>query len=311
MVLASIPSPSQGVWHLGGFPIRGYALCIVVGILIAIVVGDKRLIARGGETGQVADVAMWAVPFGIAGGRLYHVITSSDAYFGKHGHPVDAFKIWNGGLGIWGAVALGALGGWIGTRRMGLAWPAVADAVVPGIALAQSIGRWGNWFNQELYGKPTDLPWALRIDPEHRPVGTPDVATYQPTFLYESLWCLGVAVLLIWADRRFNLGRGQVFALYVATYCTGRFWIESLRVDEAHHIAGLRLNDWTSILLFVASVAFLVVSRRRGDRREPNPYRGAREPVPAGAPAASLADDADAPVVDDRPEHPADLESDR
>ncbi|MBA3744399.1 prolipoprotein diacylglyceryl transferase [Sporichthya sp.] len=277
MYLASIPSPSQGVWHLGGFPIRGYALCIVVGILIAIVVGDKRLVARGGKAGQIGDIAMWAVPFGIVGGRLYHVITTPDGYFGDGGHPVDALKIWEGGLGIWGAVVVGSLGGWIGARRAGLAWPPVADAVFPGVVLAQAMGRWGNWFNQELYGKPTDLPWALEIDPDNRPKATPDAATYHPTFLYESLWCLLVAGLLIWADRRFNMGRGQVFALYVAAYCTGRFWIESLRVDEAHHIAGMRLNNWVSIVLFIAAVAYLVISRRRGDRREPTPYLVGRE----------------------------------
>jgi prolipoprotein diacylglyceryl transferase len=282
------------VWHVGGFPIRGYALCIVVGIVVAIIVGDKRLIARGGEPGQIADIAMWAVPFGIAGGRLYHVITTPDNYFGDGGHPVDAFKIWEGGLGIWGAVALGALGAWIGARRSGLAWPPIADAVIPGVALAQACGRWGNWFNQELYGKPTGLPWALEIDPSKRPAATPDAATYHPTFLYESIWCLLVAGLLVWADRRFNLGRGQVFALYVAAYCTGRFWIESLRVDEAHHIAGMRLNDWTAIVLFILAVSYLVVSRRRGYRREPTPYRAGREPV-AAQPAES-ADPAEEPV---------------
>ncbi|HUR73254.1 MAG TPA: prolipoprotein diacylglyceryl transferase [Sporichthya sp.] len=291
MIVASIPSPSQGVWHLGGFPLRGYALCIVAGILIALVVGEKRLIARGGRAGQVGDVAMWAVPFGIAGGRLYHVITTPDGYFGDGGHPIDAFKIWEGGLGIWGAVALGALGGWIGARQAGLAWPPLADALVPGIALAQAVGRWGNWFNQELYGKPTDLPWALRIDPENRPAATPDVATYHPTFLYESLWCLLLAGFLIWADRRFSLGHGQVFALYVAAYCTGRFWIESLRVDEAHHIAGMRLNDWTALVLFTAAVAYLVLAHRRGYQREATPYRGRREPaVPPDVPPDVQAD---------------------
>ena len=279
MILASIPSPSEGVWHLGGFPIRGYALCIVLGIVVAIVVGDRRLVARGGKPGQIADIAMWAVPMGIIGGRLYHVITTPDDYFGDGGKPLDALKIWEGGLGIWGAVALGAVGAWIGTRQAGLAWPPVADAVIPGVALAQAVGRWGNWFNQELYGRPTDLPWALEIDPENRPRATPDAATYHPTFLYESLWVLLVAGLLIWADRRFDLGHGQVFALYIAAYCVGRFWIEALRVDPAHEIAGMRINNWVSIILFVAAVAYFVVSRRRGDRREPTPYRATASPT--------------------------------
>ena len=291
MILASIPSPSEGVWHLGSFPIRGYALCIVAGILLAIVVGDRRLVARGGKPGQIADIAMWAVPMGIVGGRLYHVITTPDDYFGDGGKPFDAVKIWEGGLGIWGAVALGAVGAWIGARQAGLAWPPVADSVVVGVVLAQAAGRWGNWFNQELYGKATDLPWALEIDPENRPRATPEAATYHPTFLYESLWCLLVAALLVWADRRFDLGHGQVFALYIAAYCTGRFWIEALRVDQAHEIAGMRLNNWVSIILFAAAVAYLVVSRRRGDRREPHPYRATA--ASAAPPVGEAAVDAD------------------
>lgn len=287
MNLASIPSPSEGEWHLAGFPIRGYALCIIVGIVIAIVVGDKRLIARGGAPNQVADVAMWAVPMGIVGGRIYHVITTPGPYFGSGGHPVDALKVWEGGLGIWGAVLLGAVGGWIAARRMGLAWPSVADAVAPGVVLAQAAGRWGNWFNQELYGRPTNLPWALEIDPSNRPDATPDAATYHPTFLYESLWCLGVAVLLFWADRRYRLGHGQVFALYVAAYCVGRGWIEALRVDDAHHLLGLRLNDWTSIVLGIGAVAYLVWSRRNHPEREPTPYRAGHEPVESALPATA------------------------
>ncbi|MBA3744603.1 prolipoprotein diacylglyceryl transferase [Sporichthya sp.] len=277
-ILASIPSPSQGVWDLGPFPVRAYALCIIAGIIVAIVVGDRRLVARGGRTGMVADIAMWAVPMGVLGGRLYHVITTPEPYFGADGDPVSALYIWEGGLGIWGAVALGSVGAWIGTRQAGLAWPSVADAVIPGVALAQAIGRWGNWFNQELYGRPTDLPWALRIDPANRPDGTPDAATYHPTFLYESLWCLAVTALLIWADRRYRLGHGQVFALYVAAYCVGRFWIEALRVDEAEQILGMRLNNWTSILLGTVALAVLVYSRRKNPDREANPYRQGATP---------------------------------
>lgn len=265
MELAYIPSPSRGVLYLGPVPLRGYAFCIIIGVFVAVWLGNKRWVARGGQTGTVADIAVWAVPFGLIGGRLYHVITDYELYFSEGRDWVDAFKIWEGGLGIWGAIALGAVGAWIGCRRRGIPLPAYADAVAPGIALAQAIGRWGNWFNQELYGKPTDLPWAVEItsSTDGRLPGT-----YHPTFLYESLWCVGVAVLVIWADRRFKLGHGRAFALYVASYCAGRFWIEYMRVDEAHHILGLRLNNWTALFVFILAVIYIVLSARKRPGRE-------------------------------------------
>jgi prolipoprotein diacylglyceryl transferase len=272
-VLAFIPSPSRSVWYLGPLAIRAYALCIIVGILVAIWVGERRFVARGGERGTVADVALWAVPFGIVGGRLYHVVTSWEPYFGPGGDPIRALYIWQGGLGIWGAIALGGVGAWIGCRRRGVLLPVFADAVAPGIALAQAVGRWGNWFNQELYGRPTTLPWALEIDPAHRPAETPNVGTYHPTFLYESLWNIGVALLVVVADRRYRLGRGRAFALYVAAYCVGRAWIEYLRVDEAHLLFGLRFNVWTALVLFLGAVAYIVVSARLRPGREPTPLR--------------------------------------
>jgi prolipoprotein diacylglyceryl transferase len=268
MDLAFIPSPSRGVLYLGPIPLRGYAFCIIIGVFVAVWLGGKRWVARGGQKTTVADIAVWAVPFGLVGGRLYHVITSYELYFGDGKDWVNAFKIWEGGLGIWGAIALGAVGAWIGCRRRGIPLPAWADALAPGIALAQACGRWGNWFNQELYGRPTDLPWALKIDSAHRPVDSPDLATYHPTFLYESLWCVGVALLVIWADRRFKLGHGRAFAVYVAAYTVGRFWIESMRVDDAHHILGMRLNDWTSIVVFVGAVVYFVISAKRRPGRE-------------------------------------------
>jgi phosphatidylglycerol---prolipoprotein diacylglyceryl transferase len=268
MDLAFIPSPSHGVVHLGPIPLRGYAFSIIIGVFVAVWYGNKRWVDRGGRAGTVADIAVWAVPFGLIGGRLYHVITDYELYFTDGKDWVDAFKIWQGGLGIWGAIALGALGAWIGCRRRGIALPAYADAIAPGIAFAQAIGRWGNWFNQELYGKPTTLPWGLKIDAAHRPDATPHAATYHPTFLYESLWCVGVALLVIWADRRFKLGHGRAFAVYVAAYTVGRFWIEYMRVDDAHHIAGLRLNDWTSMIVFAAAVLYFVLSARLRPGRE-------------------------------------------
>ena len=268
-----IPSPSQGVWHLGPLPIRAYALCIILGVVVAIWMGERRFVARGGERGQVSDIAIWAVPFGLVGGRLYHVITDPKNYFGSGGEPIKALYVWQGGLGIWGAIALGGVGAYIGARRLGLRFPPVADALAPGIVVAQAIGRWGNWFNQELYGKPTTLPWGLKIDAAHRESLAPQYQTYEtfhPTFLYEFIWDLGVAGLVLWADRRFKLGHGRAFALYVMAYTVGRAWIEYLRIDavEANDVFGLRLNVWTSIVVFVLATVYFVLARRRGPREE-------------------------------------------
>ncbi|MFJ4757383.1 prolipoprotein diacylglyceryl transferase [Streptomyces sp. NPDC088763] len=287
MELAYIPSPSRGVIHLGPIPLRGYAFCIILGVFVAVWLGNKRWIARGGRAGTVADIAVWAVPFGLVGGRLYHVITDYELYFSEGRDWVDAFKIWEGGLGIWGAIALGALGAWIGCRRRGIPLPAYADAVAPGIALAQALGRWGNWFNQELYGRRTDVPWALEItsSTDGRVPGT-----YHPTFLYESLWCIGVALLVIWADRRFKMGHGRAFALYVAAYCAGRFWVEYMRVDDAHHILGLRLNNWTALLVFLLAVTYIVVSAKKRPGREAVVEPGAADGDPGGASADGKAE---------------------
>lgn len=249
MTLASIPSPDNSVWNIGPFPLRAYALCIIAGVIAAVVIGDRRLQARGGPKGAMMDVAVYAVPFGIIGARIYHVITSPESYFGEGGDPVAALKIWEGGLGIWGAIGGGAVGAWLAARRMGIPLRVIADASAPGIVVAQALGRFGNWFNQELFGRPTDLPWGLEIDPG-RPGTVIGEDTYHPTFLYEALWCLGVAALLIWADRRFKLGRGRVFALYGMAYVVGRLWIEALRVDPANKILGLRLNIWTCVIVF-------------------------------------------------------------
>jgi prolipoprotein diacylglyceryl transferase len=265
MELAYIPSPSRGVIHLGPIPLRGYAFCIIIGVFVAVWLGNKRWIARGGRAGTVADIAVWAVPFGLVGGRLYHVITDYELYFSAGRDWVDAFKVWQGGLGIWGAIALGALGAWIGCRRRGIPLPAYADAIAPGIAFAQACGRWGNWFNQELYGRETHVPWALHITSSE---GGRVPGYYHPTFLYESLWCIGVGFLVIWADRRFKLGHGRAFALYVAAYCVGRGWIEYMRVDDAHHILGLRLNDWTAMIVFLLAVVYMVLSAKKRPGRE-------------------------------------------
>lgn len=252
-MIASIPSPGQSVWYIGPFPIRAYAMCILAGIVVAVWITQRRLNPRGGKPGQALDVAVWAVPFGIVGGRIYHVITDPELYFAAGRNPWNAFAIWNGGLGIWGAVALGVVGAWIGCRRHGVRLLDYADAAAPGIVLAQAIGRWGNYFNQELFGGPTSLPWGLEISPANRPPGYTQYATFQPTFLYESLWCVLVALALVQIDRRFTLARGQIFALYGVLYTIGRGLIELLRTDHANHILGLRLNVWTSVIVFAGS----------------------------------------------------------
>ncbi|SFB37109.1 Prolipoprotein diacylglyceryl transferase [Amycolatopsis marina] len=289
--LANIPSPDRGVWEIGPVPLRAYALCIIAGIVIAIWWGERRWMERGGSKGTIVDIAVYAVPFGLIGGRLYHVITDNQLYFGEGRNPVDALKIWDGGLGIWGAIALGGVGAWIACRRKGIPLPAVADAVAPGIVVAQAVGRLGNYFNQELYGAPTDLPWGLeiyrRVDPETGladPLGGVAISdvpieVVHPTFLYELLWSLGVALLIVWADRRFRLGHGRVFALYVAGYTAGRFWIELMRTDTANEILGLRVNVWTSALLFVGAVIYLIVAARRGPREDPATLRSNDDPV--------------------------------
>jgi prolipoprotein diacylglyceryl transferase len=304
-VLATIPSPDRGVWYLGPLPIRAYALCIIAGIIVAIWWGERRWVERGGIKGEVTDIAVWAVPFGLVGGRLYHVITDNQKYFGPGKNPLAALEIWNGGLGIWGAIALGAVGAWIGCRRKGIPLPAMADALAPGIVVAQAIGRLGNYFNQELYGGDTTLPWGLeiyrRVTPEGREDALAGVAidhtpiqVVHPTFLYELLWNLGVAALIVWADRRFRLGHGRTFALYVAGYTAGRFWIELMRTDEATLIFGTRVNVFVSALVFLGAVAYFVIARSRGEREDVAALRAT--PVEDAA-AAKPAEEAD--VVED------------
>ncbi|HLL62778.1 MAG TPA: prolipoprotein diacylglyceryl transferase [Propionibacteriaceae bacterium] len=268
LTLLSIPSPSRAVWEVGGFPIRAYALCIIVGILAGVVVASRRWRARGGSSDGLETVVVVAVPLGIVGARLYHVATDYHLYFGPGRDPVDALKIWQGGLGVWGAIALGALGGWLVARRRQIRFPALLDAAAPGLLVAQAIGRLGNWFNSELFGRPTTLPWGLEIAPQYRPVGFEQSSTFHPTFLYELLWCLAAAAVLIWLDRRFRLGHGKVFALYVVLYTAGRFWIEALRIDTVTEIGGFRLNNYTSLILFLAALAWLIWLVRNRPGRE-------------------------------------------
>ncbi|WP_090010036.1 prolipoprotein diacylglyceryl transferase [Lentzea albidocapillata] len=304
-LLATIPSPDRGVWYLGPLPIRAYALCIIAGIVTAIWWGERRWVARGGIKGEVTDIAVWAVPFGLVGGRLYHVITDYQKYFGPGKNPLEALEIWNGGLGIWGAIALGAVGAWIACRRRGIPLPAMADALAPGILVAQAIGRLGNYFNQELYGGDTTLPWGLEIYRRVTPDGREDalagvaidhtpIQVVHPTFLYEMLWSLGVALLIVWADRKFRLGHGRVFALYVAGYTAGRFWIELMRTDEATLIFGTRVNVFVSAIVFIGAVAYFIIAKSRGEREDVAALRGT-----GGDPVAETAEAAEAEAVED------------
>ena len=303
MTALSIPSPSNGVWHLGPVPIRGYALAIILGIVAAIWIGERRWQARGGRAGEVQDLAVWAVPFGLVGGRLYHVATDQSCYFGADGDPWQILYLWNGGLGVWGSIAFGALGAIIGAWRKGMRIGPMVDALAPGLLVAQAIGRWGNWFNQELFGKPTDLPWALEIDPEHRPPGYEADTTFHPTFLYEFVWNMGMFGVLIALDRRFKIGHGRMLALYVMAYTLGRGWIEMLRIDtvELDDVGGLRFNVWTSIVLFILAAAYFLVSLWLRPGREESIYVEGRGPE-ADLPPASPATD-DAPVDLDEAAH--------
>ena len=268
-----IPSPSLSSFSVGPLTIHFYALCIITGIAAAIWIGRKRYANLGGNPDDVSEVAIWAVPFGIIGGRIYHVITSPAQYFGANGNPVDALRIWEGGLGIWGAISLGAVGAYLyfRTHKTTLNFRQLLDSLAPGVVVAQAIGRIGNYFNQEVFGKPTELPWGLEIDPVNRPDGFESYATFHPTFLYELLWCLAVAVLLIKLPgflKQITSKQGDIFALYILGYTLGRVWIESLRIDEANLILGLRLNIWVSLIVLITASAYLIASKRRGNTKE-------------------------------------------
>ena len=262
MIQLSIPSPSTGVIYLGPLPLRAYSLFIILGIFVAIWLGNKRWIAKGGKPGQVSDVALFAVPFGIIGGRIYHVATDWEKYFGSGQNWIDALKIWNGGLGIWGAILFGGVGAWIGCKYYKIYLPPFADAIAPGIIFAQAIGRLGNYFNQELFGKPTDLAWGLEIAEKFRPQGFESFATFHPTFLYEILWNVLIGFGLIYLDRKYKIGHGRLFALYVSLYSLGRLFIENLRIDEARLILGFRFNVFTSLVVIVGGLIYFVISNR-------------------------------------------------
>ena len=260
---AAIPSPSSGAIHLGKIQLRAYGMMIALGALAAVWLGGRRLEQAGtGRREDMSAIAMWALPAGVVGARIYHVMTDWKSF---RGDWLRAFKIWEGGLGIWGGIALGTFVGLWAARRRGLRSADVLRATTPALPLAQAIGRWGNWWNQELFGRPTTVPWALKIDAAHRPERYADVATFHPTFLYESLWNLALCAALIWIDRKYKPRAGRLFAMYVAGYTFLRFFLERLRVDPAFKVAGLRVNEWVSVIVFVGAVAFIVL----GPRGEP------------------------------------------
>jgi prolipoprotein diacylglyceryl transferase len=311
VIQASIPSPTQSVWHLGPLPLRAYALCIMIGIVAACVVTEYRMRRRGAPPLAVLDIAVWAVPFGIVGARLYHVITTPGPYFGTDGDPIRALYIWEGGLGVWGSVAGGALGAWIGCRRLGIPLRFVADAIAPALPLAQGLGRWGNWFNNELHGGPTSLPWGLKVyefdtsqgAAVRTATGEPSVAgIFHPTFLYEFVWDIGVALLVWQLDKRYRFGRGRAFALYAMAYTVGRFWIEAMRTDDAEHFLGMRLNDWTSIVVFLGALVYFL--RVKGPQEHLVVAEDGTITVLDGEPAEATPTPATAPVEGDADDPP-------
>jgi prolipoprotein diacylglyceryl transferase len=284
--LAYIPSPtvskieipgfSLGGLTIGPIQIRFYALCILFGIILAVFVTEKRWKHMGGNFDQILDIALCAVPSGIIGARLYHVVTTPERFFGPHGDPMEILRIWNGGLGIWGGVLLGGLAAWAWCRHKHYPTALLADCVAPGLLIAQAVGRLGNWFNQELYGAPTTLPWGLKLNMTGSAIGhaeqcydgqtCPTGTLFHPTFLYEMIWDLIGAALIIWIGRKVKakLNAGSLFAIYVMWYTLGRTWIEALRIDFAHEFLGVRVNVWVSVIVFVLGIITFIVIQRVG-----------------------------------------------
>ena len=296
MVPASIPSPDWSGFDIplpwGSLRIHAYALCILAGIIVGLWLTSVRWARRGAPEGSVWDIVIWAIPFGIIGGRLYHVVSSPDAYFGPGFDGTGDLwlipQIQRGGLGIWGAVVLGAVGAWIGCRRSGVKLTAFLDAAAPGLLLAQAVGRWGNYFNQELFGGPTTLPWGLEVDADNAnfPAGMAADTLFHPTFLYESLWNIAGVLILLALDRRFHFRRGRLFWAYAMYYTLGRVWIEAMRIDDAEQInlfgITARLNVWTSILVFVVALVVFILLGMKGKPVPDSVYLDGREPAVEG-----------------------------
>ncbi len=277
--LASIPSPDQSTLEIGPLSIHYYGLTLLVGIVAAVWITGFRWTRRGGDWDLIFRVSVWGVAFGIIGARIYHVITSWNELPDEWWGP---FAIWKGGLGVWGGIGLGCIVGAIVAHRSGASIAKLADCLAPALLVAQGIGRFGNWWNQELFGKPTDLRWGLEISPEHRPIEYIESATFHPTFLYEALWCFAAAGLLLLVERRFRIRPGGLFAVYVIFYSIGRLWIETLRIDPSHEWGGVRLNVWVAALAIILATAFLVWWQRTWKRDGGPPPKPQAMAIPKG-----------------------------
>jgi prolipoprotein diacylglyceryl transferase len=291
-IMTSIPSPDVSYIELGPLRVHFYALFILTGIILALLLTESRLKARGVESGVALDVSFWAIPFGILGGRFFHVITHPNDYFYQGADLLAPFRVWEGGLAIYGALLFGALGAYIGARKSGIKFTSYLDAVAPGILLAQAIGRWGNYFNNELFGLPTDLPWGLEISSSNPayPEGLPEGVLFHPTFLYESIWSLFGVALLLAADKKFNLRWGRMIGLYFIYYSIGRVWVEAIRIDPSEIVLGLRINIWSAIVGIVVGLALMIISYRRHTGLEVSAYLEGREPKGKDEPVAEPED---------------------
>jgi prolipoprotein diacylglyceryl transferase len=274
-LLGSIPSPQINSFMVGPFKIHFYALCILAGMILAIWLADRRLVKRGAKSGIALDIALWTIPIAVIGARIFHVLTHSGDYFYPGADLTAVLRIWEGGIAIYGGLLGGALGAWIGANRSGIKFWSFADAVAPGILLAQGIGRWGNYFNQELFGLPTTLPWGLEINPSNAafPVGLPPETLFHPTFLYESLWSLIGVIILLALDKRLNLRWGTMFGAYLIYYSIGRVITESLRIDPSDIILGLRTNVWSAIGGVLVGLAVILWQRRQHPGPEASVYK--------------------------------------
>lgn len=292
-ILLSIPSPDVSYIELGPLRIHFYAMFILAGIILALILTESRLRSRGAESGIALDISLWAIPLGILGGRFFHVVTHPNDYFFPGADLLAVFRIWEGGLAIYGALIFGAVGAAIGARAAGIKFTSYLDAVAPGVLLAQAVGRWGNYFNNELFGIPTDLPWGLEISSSNPayPAGLPEGVLFHPTFLYESIWSLAGVALLLAADQKLNLRWGKMMGLYLVYYSIGRVWIEAIRIDPSEILLGLRVNIWSAIAGIALGLAFIVIQSKRHLGLEDTVYR------PGKAPTVLASVDEDKPVA--------------